>query len=264
MTEFRYSEVEPIGSHFHNSYEVMLVVAGEADVTVGEERYRVGADTLVFFSNLEEHVTKVVTEPFCRYFVKLDPQQLNLHLGSMWQLSVFKNRSPGFIHWMDVSSCAATMRDLFRMLGEESGVCDGYTDDIVISIFRQVLLLASRAAPDRFDFNGSEELKNCAKVQLWIEQHFAEDIRIQDITDKLLLNSAQLSRAFKKATGYTPKQYMMLNRIALAKELLIHTDGSVNEIANRSGFMDASNFIRYFKQEQGVTPNEYRRINKQQ
>ncbi|MDO4492955.1 MAG: helix-turn-helix domain-containing protein [Clostridia bacterium] len=262
MTEFKYADVAGRSSHFHNSYEVMYVVGGRATITVGANVYKVGPGKLLFFSNLEEHQTDITEAPFCRYFVKLDPAQLNRRLGDIWQLSVFKNRSEGFIHWVDLAEYHKTVTELFRMLGEEYGKDDAYTDEIVVSVIRHLLALCSRVAPERFAFSGSEELQSLAKVQLWIEQHFTEDVKIHEITDKLLLNPAQLSRAFKKATGYTPKQYMMLNRVARAKELLIHTDRSVNDIGTSSGFQDTSNFIRYFKQEEGVTPNEYRRINK--
>ena len=86
------------------------------------------------------------------------------------------------------------------------------------------------------------------------------DIQIKDITENFFISSSHFSRVFKKATGYTPKQYLMLNRITYAKELLVHSDLSVGEVARRSGFMDESNCIRYFKREMGTTPNKYRKL----
>ena len=52
----------------------------------------------------------------------------------------------------------------------------------------------------------------------------------------------------------------MLNRIRNAKELLVHSDLRVREIAHPSSFMDESNFIRYFKRETGSTPSKYRKL----
>ena len=98
MTECRYSEVEGRSSHFHNAYEMLFVRGGSGTITVSSREYKVEANTLMFFSNLEEHVTKIDQVPFCRYFVKLDPDQLNRQLSNNpWQLSIFKNRPEGFI-----------------------------------------------------------------------------------------------------------------------------------------------------------------------
>ena len=53
---------------------------------------------------------------------------------------------------------------------------------------------------------------------------------------------------FGEWTGLQPpKQYILLSRIALARELLTTTDYDVADVAGRCGFGDVSNFIRYFK-----------------
>jgi len=263
MTECHYSEVEGRSSHFHNTYEILFVRQGHVRIRVSNNEYHVGPNTLVFFSNLEEHVTQVEEYPFCRYFVKLDPELLSRKLGSMWQISILKNRPQNFIHWVNVDRYAETVDALFRMLLDEYRCGDEYSDEMVISIVRQILVYTSRSAPERFAQVNRQQLQNCAKVQRWIEQHFTEEVRIRDISESLYVNAAQLSRDFKKATGYTTKQYLMLNRITYAKDLLVHTDMSIGEICSRCGFMDTSNFVRYFKREMGATPGGYRKENGQ-
>ena len=261
MTECRYSEVEGRSSHFHNAYEMLFVRGGSGTITVSSREYKVEANTLMFFSNLEEHVTKIDQVPFCRYFVKLDPDQLNRQLSNNpWQLSIFKNRPEGFIPHVNVGRYADEIDALFRMLLREEEHPEEYSDDLVVSVLRQILILTYRCAPDRFAASTQKEQLSCAQIQRWIETHFTEDIQIKDITENFFISSSHFSRVFKKATGYTPKQYLMLNRITYAKELLVHSDLSVGEVARRSGFMDESNFIRYFKREMGTTPNKYRKL----
>lgn len=260
MTECRYSEVEGRSSHFHNAYEMLFIREGSGRIEVSGHEYPVGPNTLMFFSNLEEHVTKIEKRPFRRYFVKLDPDQLNCQLSSPWQLSIFKNRPEGFLPYAKVDRYADEIDALFQMLLKEEERKEEYADEMVLSIVRQILILTYRCEPSRFAVYNREEQLSCAQMQRWIETHFTEDIQIKDITENFFISSSHFSRTFKKATGYTPKQYMMLNRITYAKELLVHSDLSVGEIAHRSGFMDESNFIRYFKREMGTTPNKYRKL----
>ena len=260
MTECRYSEVEGRSPHFHNAYEMLFIREGEGTVMVSAKEYKVGANTLMFFSNLEEHVTRIERLPFRRYFVKLDPDQLNRQMNTPWQLSIFKNRPEGFIHYVKVDRYADEIDALFRMLMAEEEEREEYANEMVVAILRQILILTYRCAPDRFAAATREEQLSCAQMQRWIETHFTEDIQIKDITENFFISSSHFSRTFKKATGYTPKQYLMLNRITYAKELLVHSDLSVGEVAHRSGFMDESNFIRYFKRELGTTPNKYRKL----
>ena len=67
MTECRYSDVEGRSSHFHNAYEMLFIREGSGRIEVSGHEYPVGPNTLMFFSNLEEHVTKIEKRPFRRW-----------------------------------------------------------------------------------------------------------------------------------------------------------------------------------------------------
>ena len=92
----------------------------------------------------------------------------------------------------------------------------------------------------------------------WRGPFFPEDVRIKDLAAKYYINFYYLSHLFREVTGYSPKQYLLLNRLSYAKDLLINTPLSVSEIAYQAGFPDDNGFIRSFKHEFGVTPKKYR------
>ena len=79
------------------------------------------------------------------------------------------------------------------------------------------------------------------------------------MSEQFFISQSYLSQNFKQLTGYSPKKYIMLCRIAAARSLLYKTDMPINDIAMYVGFNDTSNFIRYFKKETGETPFQFRK-----
>lgn len=99
------------------------------------------------------------------------------------------------------------------------------------------------------------------KAEHFIKMNFSEDISIEDISRKLHVHSSHLMRTFKKEKGMTISHYRNLVRIKEAKELLIHSNLSLIEITFIVGFKNQQYFSRVFKEEEGVTPKEYKQKN---
>ena len=72
------------------------------------------------------------------------------------------------------------------------------------------------------------------------------------------INHSYLTHVFKQQVGYSPKQYILLNRLSYAQELLETTQLQISQIAYRCGFGDVNNFIRAFKSYSGLSPNQFR------
>lgn len=73
------------------------------------------------------------------------------------------------------------------------------------------------------------------------------------------ISTAYMCRIYKQHTGNTINDILASIRMNKAKELLVGTQMSVNEIAEKVGYANTTYFYRIFKKENGVTPNEYRR-----
>jgi len=65
-------------------------------------------------------------------------------------------------------------------------------------------------------------------------------------------------RVFKQWTGQTPAQYILDTRVKAAAHELLFTDGSIDSIAEETGFRDRFYFSRVFKRRMGLAPAEYR------
>lgn len=95
-------------------------------------------------------------------------------------------------------------------------------------------------------------------VKQYIANHIDEDLSRETIAQLVFLNPDHLSRLFKKETGHSISNYILMERINLAKELLAQTNIPISAIASSVGYTNFSHFARIFKKYTGVVPSEYR------
>ncbi|MBO7335518.1 MAG: helix-turn-helix transcriptional regulator [Lachnospiraceae bacterium] len=98
------------------------------------------------------------------------------------------------------------------------------------------------------------------KAAAFISKHYPEKIGLKEIAAEAGFSPFYFSRIFKEETGLTPHQYIISARISAARFELSATRLSVAEIASSCGFTDASAFCLCFRQYEGVTPSEFRRM----
>ena len=90
------------------------------------------------------------------------------------------------------------------------------------------------------------------------DRGYAEPLRVADLAREAGLSPAQFSRAFRRAFGETPHQYLVTRRMERAARLLTTTDRSVTEICMEVGWSSVGSFTTTFRRIHGVTPRAYR------
>lgn len=96
------------------------------------------------------------------------------------------------------------------------------------------------------------------KVHRYIEEHISTDISLTALADYVGLNPSYLSRLYKQMTGIGLSKYVNDYKNVTAKDMLLNTPMKVNEIAAQLGYSSALAFIRFFKKQNEVTPQEFR------
>ncbi len=96
------------------------------------------------------------------------------------------------------------------------------------------------------------------RVIEYIEANLENDISLADLGDVAGLSSFHFSRAFRKSTGKTPQQYVMLQRLERAKLLLAQPELPIVEVSLRSGFKNQSHFTSWFRKYTNFTPKLWR------
>ncbi len=81
---------------------------------------------------------------------------------------------------------------------------------------------------------------------------------LKALADAVQLSPHHFSRVFKRVTGLAPHQYVLSQRVQLARRLLVETTLPITEVAQQVGFYDQSHFTYHFKRLVGVTPTAVR------
>lgn len=96
------------------------------------------------------------------------------------------------------------------------------------------------------------------KVRTYIEQNYADSIKIEDIAADNFISEGYLSHAFKAETGMSPREYLTHIRCTRACELIRYTGMKLSDIAANTGFCSQSDMSRKIRECYGVTPSEIR------
>ena len=97
------------------------------------------------------------------------------------------------------------------------------------------------------------------RVRNWLEEHFAQQVLIDELAQRFGFGIRNFKRRFKDATGYTPLAYLQTLRLEKAKQLLESTRASLDSITYQVGYTDSSSFRRLFVQRVGLLPAAYRK-----
>ena len=115
--------------------------------------------------------------------------------------------------------------------------------------------------PSEHDNYSAKILSACQ----YIQQHYREDLSLEELSEKISINSSYLSYIFKKETGDTFLHYLTDVRMKNACELMIcHPELSLEEIACQTGYHSASYFHKIFRNKYGMSPRQWMQANQKQ
>lgn len=92
-----------------------------------------------------------------------------------------------------------------------------------------------------------------------IEAISKKDIRMEDLLRNIPVSSSYFRKLFKAETGKSPMEYLLLQRVENAKQLMADTSLNIKNVANLSGFNDPYYFSRIFKKATGKYPSVWRK-----
>ncbi len=134
--------------------------------------------------------------------------------------------------------------------------CSGLCYDMLLEIHRMII-------DEKMPGN---EIKNeiLTPVLAHIESNFSRDLPVSELVELSGVSHQYLGRIFKQTMGTSIEKYIRKRRIWEARQLLLETDTPIMDIAVACGFSEAGYFSTVFKNDQGLSPAQFRRISRHQ
>jgi len=131
------------------------------------------------------------------------------------------------------------------------------------SSFLKFLILVSR----QYAAQQSRELGFSFRREIWqaldeVESCLSESrpLQVAAMAKALHLSTDHLSKLFKDATGFSPREYYQRRRIQQACRLLLNPRQSITDVGIMLGYSDTAHLSRLFSRHVGMSPREYRKM----
>lgn len=158
----------------------------------------------------------------------------------------------------DHARVEALLLDLERELARRDAGRDLAVDACLALLTVAVL----RAAEGRVAEHHAGASPVVARALEFVHRRGASGISLRDVANHVARSPAHVASLVKNATGVTVVGWITRARMSECRQLLLHTDESVETIAERVGFGSPSHFHRAFKRAHGAPPGEWRRVHR--
>jgi AraC-like DNA-binding protein len=273
-TKFELESVIGVGNAYHQLSE-----AGKSFIEANSALdYMLvqGSDSIIFWSdvsrqNMESNVwyPKAELEKLEVYLLKWDSHKIEETVDSILKTVREKKISLGLAKCISYDMINTVIRGFHRinpsLKTEDSIELDIFSlteigtleelFDRIVSISKKIneMILHNRQ-------ESSAHLSDLI-VEYLHKHYYSYDFSVEAMSEHFSLSPVFLRKVFKDATNSNILSYVNTLRIEKAKELLKDTDMSLGDIVKQIGYVDTSSFVRKFKQETGVTPGDYRKVN---
>ena len=246
--------------HDHSAVEILLTMEGSVTYTVEDAVYQVRkGEVLILPPDMPHALT--MGEGSSRYLFLFEPEGI-LSMRDIKTMSPHFHR-PFYLH--DGSEAHIRIREILLRIQDVyekrelmwNTMCYSYLLRIY-TILAQRYLNGVRSRPAETGRIVESEVITAAMT--YINNHYSQDLSLEDVAGFAGFSRYYFSRSFKKQTGYSFKDYLCQKRLQVAMDLLIRTDKSMKDVAADSGFGSVATFNRVFREKKGCTPTQFRAI----
>lgn len=249
--------------HIHMEYELYYLTKGERYYFIDSKTYLITPGSLVLvpagtlhrtsstaFEGDHERILLILNEEWINPFLRKTgmPPLSTYFTQPVLQLEPFKQKY---------------ILRLFDDIYEELATKQANYEVAIKMKLTELLILISRCNTASADISApfvsqSAKHKKVNEATYYIKEHFREPISLQQVADYIFVSRGYLSNIFNEVTGMKLTEYVNMQRINYAKELLANSTESITDIASGCGFENITYFERIFRQTTGVTPLKYR------
>lgn len=243
--------------------KVFLCLSNNKRFHINNQIYDVSYGDLFFISSNEWHY-------FSNYSMEENHERIIFFVTPRYLEMISSNQT-------DLASCFAyaEKNSSHRICLNESEIkrilffaellrgCNGYASEVLercyfteLLVYLNGLVNKRKSENNTSDSGGYTQGKLIKNVITFIDHHINQELTIEILSKRFNVSSTYLSRIFKAEMGTSIHKYIIVQRITLAKKLLL-SSSNVSEVCDLCGFNDYNHFIRTFTKTVGISPKKY-------
>lgn len=244
--------------HTHDEIEIMVILSGELNFTTTENGVQTAhpGDMCVFMPH-QIHSFSSHTHNNHMYILKLHSrnsrEKVNFNL-LRFKNSLLRKDDPFNLllrEYID-KLCVET---------QEKKTGFGFAANSLSNLIISEILRSDHIV--HLDTNSEKQIFTSSKllsdVNQYITEHYTEVIHLEELANYCHFSKYYFAHQFKEITNMTFYDYLISYRLDNAKNLLLNTSHSINEISNLCGFTNIRSFNRTFKDQTNFTPSQFRK-----
>ncbi|MBB2482997.1 helix-turn-helix transcriptional regulator [Bacillus sp. APMAM] len=248
--------------HWHDEFQFVLIVKGEAIFQINEEKLTVGVGEGLFINSGCLHMAEDKNNSGCVYICLnvSPPFVLSQELYTTYVNPFIQATNLPYLHLHSKELWAKNILDAILKINQLIQEQPPYYEmDITVQltfIWKNLIINGFQ-----LEYEQIEMLKNHRMKQMlnWIHIHYAEKILLDDIARAGQLSRSECCRYFKRILKKTPLNYVTDYRIQKSLILLQQPDSNVTDVAYQVGFNSTSYFIDKFRKSMNMTPLTYKK-----
>lgn len=258
-----YFEEKTMNFHIHDCYEIYYSISGGKQFLIDNKTYSISPGDIFFINQYESHhLTQIDDEEHERIVISIHPDFLKQLSTENTPLDkCFSYRNKDFSHKISLDK---DQQQRFLYFIHKLTSISGYAEDVMErAIFSELMVYLNSSFNTKLELAKEESIsfnyqydEQVRQILDYINQNIAGPITIEQLANYFYLSKSYICRIFKQVTGTTINKYLTARRISIAKSLL--SEGVlVNEVYEKCGFKDYSNFLKSFTKAVGVSPKKY-------
>lgn len=234
--------------HFHDHYVIELVLSGADSFYCNGKNYLAESDQLVLINPGEMHTGATPENNPLHYFSFYPEKSILNKVAAALEISLPENfcfsstlQEPGPL--------TQKLRSLYHSIFKNTDML--LQQELFFECMGELLQHRNRST--------AVKTNNDTRISTLIDYlrtNFRENITLQQMAAEVSINPFYMVRLFKKSTGVSPHEYLLILRTDHARQLL-HNGCRVEEAALASGFYDTSHLNRSFRKIAGTSPKSF-------
>lgn len=248
--------------HFHNLLEIGICHYGDGDLVLEDEFYRFSPGMVSCIPANYLHVTRSDQGiPAFWEYLFIDPEEILKLCGKrsaqeMREILEAINSNAFFIHVEEHPIIISMVRAIFDEMQQKNEFYQECVRGMVYALLFEIARFNGRKTSASNIKATGLQLERAIE---YVEKNYQNNFKILDLATECHMSETHFRRIFQEKMNMTPIEYVNFVRVKKACELIDKTDISMEEVAERVGFVTPSTFNRNFRRIIGTSPYQWKK-----